>query len=108
MNFWLPITSPSCPPSTLIVESLSGRGDFHALLGERGGRYGEVGCFHGTACRHFAAPNFAELNRISMDFRVGVGGYYPMKKDGGADGGGDGKALRNWGKREHGRREVEL
>ena len=32
--------------------------------------------FHGTSCRHYVPANKTDLTRVSLDFRVGVGGWY--------------------------------
>lgn len=56
----------------LFCESGSGGGDFHLL----GLEYGEVASFHGSSRAHYVNPNRSLWTRVSMDFRVGVEGYY--------------------------------
>lgn len=72
INFWLPLTDHSLTRTALWVESSPGAGDYHPLdLG-----YGEAAVFHGTLCRHFAPPNGSACTRVSLDFRIGIGGYF--------------------------------
>ena len=72
LNFWMPLTDPAQTGVTLWVESAGGAGDFHPL---RVG-VGEIASFHGSACRHYVPPNESECTRASLDFRVGVEGYF--------------------------------
>ena len=72
LNCWMPLTDPAQTGVTLWVESAGGAGDFHPL---RVG-VGEIASFHGSACRHYVPPNESECTRASLDFRVGVEGYF--------------------------------
>jgi len=72
LNFWLPLTSRRKTGVDLWCESKSGAGDFHQLKAD----YGEVISFHGSSCRHYVNPNHSLWTRLSLDFRVGVEGYF--------------------------------
>ena len=56
----------------LFCELESGVRDLHPLMVE----YGEVASFHGSSRVHYVNPNRSLWTRVSMDFRVGVEGYY--------------------------------
>jgi hypothetical protein len=67
-------------------------GDFHPLEVD----HGQIASFFGCLCRHHAPPNLSQFTRVSLDFRVGVGGYFdPEWRPEGV------KALHGW-------REVTL
>ena len=72
LNFWMPLSFTKLTRTALHVESVPNKGDFHALDVE----YGEIACFHGTLCHHFAPPNPSQHTRVSLDFRVGIGEYF--------------------------------
>jgi hypothetical protein len=72
LNFWLPLTSRRKTGVDLFCELGSGVGDFHPLMLE----YGEVASFHGSSRSHYVNPNRSLWSRVSMDFRVGIKGYY--------------------------------
>ena len=72
LNFWLPLTSSALTRTTLWAESMPGAGDFHPLAVD----YGEMACFHGALCSHFAPPNESSHLRVSLDFRIGVGRFF--------------------------------
>ena len=72
LNFWMPFTDINLTQTTLWAESQSHKGDFHSL----DAKPGEVIVFHGTSCRHYVPPNPTKFTRVSMDFRVGVKGYF--------------------------------
>ena len=40
---------------------------------------GEIGAFHGTSHKHHVPPNPTKSTRVSIDFRVGVEGFYDSK-----------------------------
>ena len=72
LNCWMPLTSPARTRTTLWLESAAGAGDYAALdVGP-----GVIGVFHGTSVRHHVPPNPSCCMRVSLDFRVGVGGCY--------------------------------
>ena len=66
------MTSRSKTAVDLWCESKSGVGDYHPLKAD----YGEVTSFHGSSCRHYVNPNHSLWTRVSLDFRVGVEGYF--------------------------------
>jgi len=72
INYWIPLTSPLLTETTLWTESSAGIGDYHALHAQ----LGEIICFHGSTCRHFVPPNATRHTRVSLDFRIGIEGYY--------------------------------
>jgi len=72
LNFWLPLTSRRKIGVDLLCESKDGAGDFHPLKAE----YGEVVSFHGTSCKHHVNANHSLWTRVSLDFRVGVEGFF--------------------------------
>ena len=78
--------------TALWVESEPGAGDYHPLDLPPGG----IAAFHGTRCRHYAAPNPSAFTRASLDFRVGVGRFF------------DQKWVLNGTKHDHGRKFVDL
>ena len=72
LNFWLPLTDPARTRTSLWAESAPSAGDFHPLDVAQG----EIARFHGTRCRHRAPPNASACTRVSLDFRVGIGGFF--------------------------------
>ena len=70
LNCWLPLTSPALTCTTLWLESAPGAGDFAPLEIEPGA----IGVFHGTCVRHRVPANPTRFTRVSLDFRVGLGG----------------------------------
>ena len=72
LNFWLPLTSRHNTGVDLWCESKSGADDFHPLEVE----HGEVVSFHGSSCRHYVNSNHSQRTRVSLDFRVGIEGFY--------------------------------
>lgn len=72
LNYWLPLTCRSTTCVDLWCESKSGAGDFHPLKVE----FGEVASFHGSSCWHYVNANHSVQSRVSLDFRVGVEGYF--------------------------------
>eukprot|EP00957_Ditylum_brightwellii_P133873 10208183-Ditylum_brightwellii.AAC.1 len=71
----MPLTDPSLTQIDLWAESLPDRGDYHPL----GARLGQIISFHGSSCRHYVPPNPTRFTRASLDFRVGVGGFFDPK-----------------------------
>ena len=94
VNFWLPLTDYALTRTALWVESAPGRGDFHPL--DCPCDPGSLVAFHGTRCRHVAAPNPSPHTRASLDFRIGVGRFF------------DAKWVLNGTKHDHGRKFVQL
>jgi hypothetical protein len=70
LNCWLPLTPPALTRTTLWLESAAGAGDFAPLDVEPGA----IGVFHGTCVRHCVPANPSCYCRVSLDFRVGLGG----------------------------------
>ena len=72
LNLWLPLTDPELTRTTLWVESAEGADDDAPLSVA----YGEAALFHGSVCRHHVPANPSVHTRVSLDFRVGVEGYF--------------------------------
>ena len=72
LNFWLPLTDRDVTMVDLMAESSHMKGDFHPLIVNPG----QVVSFHGTSCRHFVNANTTKWTRVSLDFRIGVEGYF--------------------------------
>ncbi|CAB9499928.1 expressed unknown protein [Seminavis robusta] len=92
LNFWLPLTDRNLNQVDLFCESKFQKGDFRAILCHRG----EIISFHGSSCRHFVNRNDSDKTRVSMDFRIGVEGFFDpyWQMSGTTD--------------DHGRREVRI
>ena len=92
LNFWVPLTDRSLTGVDLYCESQFHSDDYHPIPA----KIGEGISFHGSSCRHYVNANASNHTRISLDFRIGVQGffdpYWQMK--GTTD--------------DHGRREVTL
>lgn len=56
----------------LWLETRFGMDDFHPVIA----KVGEIVAFHGSSCRHYVNANSSAHTRMSMDFRVGVEGFY--------------------------------
>lgn len=65
INFWLPLTDPRLTRTTLWVE------DSPVAVG-----LNQVAWFHGSSRRHSVPANASTFTRVSMDFRVGLGGSF--------------------------------
>jgi hypothetical protein len=88
LNFWLPLTDRSLTQVDLHVEHPNSFSDASAL--PHGAHtpdsrdecvavpveVGQVLSFHGTSRKHFVNSNTTRFTRVSMDFRVGVEGYF--------------------------------
>lgn len=72
LNFWVPFTDYEETRTTLWVEENEGAGDFTPL----DVTLGEVGVFFGTLHKHFVPANVTRKTRVSIDFRVGVEGFF--------------------------------
>jgi len=53
-------------------ESKYGCDDYHPIKA----KLGEIISFHGSSCRHYVNNNSTQYTRVSMDFRVGVEGFF--------------------------------
>lgn len=72
LNFWLPLTDRNLTRVDLHVESSHMKGDFHPMVANPG----QVVSFHGTSCRHYVNANVTPWTRVSLDFRIGVEGFF--------------------------------
>lgn len=72
LNFWLPLTDRELTGVDLYCETSDGSEDYHVIPA----KIGEIISFHGSSCRHFVNANESENTRVSLDFRVGVQGYF--------------------------------
>ena len=72
LNFWMPLTDRTLNGVDLWCESSFQKNDFQPIEA----KIGEIVSFHGTSCRHFVNRNSSNKTRVSMDFRIGVEGYF--------------------------------
>jgi hypothetical protein len=72
LNFWLPLTDRTRTGVDLYCESLPGAADYHPVPVMPG----QIVAFHGSSCKHYVNANETPVTRVSMDFRVGVEGFY--------------------------------
>jgi hypothetical protein len=72
LNFWFPLTDRTVTKVDLHVESMPGVGDCIAVPVD----VGQVLAFHGTSRQHYVNSNGTKYTRVSMDFRVGVQGFF--------------------------------
>jgi len=75
LNFWLPLTHYSETKTTLFAEENVGKEDYVQF----DLTVGEIGAFHGTSARHYVPNNPTSSTRVSIDFRIGVEGFYDSK-----------------------------
>lgn len=74
-NFWIPLTDRDLTGVDLWGETEFQRGDYHPVKANPG----EIISFHGSSCRHYVNANENPYTRVSMDFRVGVEGFFDPK-----------------------------
>jgi hypothetical protein len=92
LNFWLPLTDRTMTGVDLWCESAQGLGDYHQVIAQPG----QVISFHGSTNRHYVNANSTTFTRVSLDFRIGVEGFFdPMWQMLGTS-------------HDHGRREVAI
>lgn len=72
LNFWLPLTNRDATGVDLWCESSFKQGDYHPLAVN----YGDVVSFHGSSCRHYVNANHSNNTRVSLDFRIGIQGFF--------------------------------
>jgi hypothetical protein len=72
LNFWLPLTDRTLTGVDLWCETEFKADDYHPVPAKPG----EILSFHGSSCRHYVNANAASFTRMSMDFRVGVEGFF--------------------------------
>jgi hypothetical protein len=92
LNFWMPLTDRSLTGVDLWAETAMEAGDFHPLCVKSG----EIVAFHGSSCKHYINKNTSMYTRMSMDFRVGVKGFF------------DPTWMMQGTTDDHGRREVSV
>jgi hypothetical protein len=72
LNFWIPLTDRALTGVDLFSESAFLKDDYSPMPA----CLGEVVSFHGSSCRHFVNANASKNTRVSLDFRVGVQGFF--------------------------------
>mmetsp|Transcript_12190 Transcript_12190/g.15936 ORF Transcript_12190/g.15936 Transcript_12190/m.15936 type:complete len:311 (-) Transcript_12190:133-1065(-) len=72
LNFWLPLTDFSKNNIHLWCESDYSVGDYHTIPA----KVNQAVSFHGSSCRHYVNSNITQYTRMSLDFRVGVQGFF--------------------------------
>ena len=72
LNFWMPLTDPELTQTDLWAERFPDQGDYEPS----GTQLGQVFVFHGSSCRHYVPPNPTSFSRVSLDFRIGVEGFF--------------------------------
>jgi hypothetical protein len=92
LNFWLPLTDRTMTGVDLWCESTHGLGDYHPIIAQPG----QVVSFHGSSNRHYVNANSTSFTRVSLDFRIGVEGFF------------DPKWQMLGTSHDHGRREVTI
>jgi hypothetical protein len=71
-NYWMPLTDRTQTGVDLWCESSFKADDYHPIPAN----FGEAISFHGSSCRHYVDTNSTECTRVSLDFRVGVQGFF--------------------------------
>jgi len=72
INFWLPLTDRNLTQTDLFIESAVDSNEYQPVKVN----YGEVLSFHGSSLRHYLPPNKTRYSRVSLDFRVGIKGFF--------------------------------
>lgn len=72
LNFWIPLTDRHLTGVDLWSESLPQKEDYRPIPAE----LGQVISFHGSSCKHYVNANASNHTRVSLDFRVGVQGFF--------------------------------
>jgi hypothetical protein len=72
LNFWIPLTDRSLTGVDMWSETSFKADDYSPMPAE----IGEAISFHGSSCRHYVNANSSNNTRVSLDFRVGVQGFY--------------------------------
>lgn len=72
LNVWIPLTDRTLTNVDLWCESTPGAADYHALPAT----IGDILIFHGSQVKHFVNRNDTPKTRMSLDFRIGVEGYF--------------------------------
>ena len=92
LNFWIPLTDREQTGVDLWCETEFKADDYHPIPAG----VGEAISFHGSSCRHYVNANETPNTRVSLDFRVGVQGFF------------DPYWMMNGTTDDHGRQEVCL
>ena len=72
LNIWVPLTDRQKTGVDLWSETVPGQEDYHPIPA----RIGQVISFHGSSRKHYVNPNSTPNSRVSLDFRIGVSGYF--------------------------------
>mmetsp|Transcript_25412 Transcript_25412/g.59878 ORF Transcript_25412/g.59878 Transcript_25412/m.59878 type:complete len:340 (+) Transcript_25412:144-1163(+) len=72
LNMWVPLTDRTLTGVDLWSETTFEEGDYHPIAAN----IGEVISWHGSSRKHYVNPNASENTRVSLDFRIGVEGYF--------------------------------
>ena len=92
LNFWIPLTDRTLTGVDLWCERSFQSNDYHPIEA----KIGQGISFHGSSCRHYVNANSTNNTRVSLDFRIGIQGFFDpfWQMKGTTD--------------DHGRREVTL
>jgi len=72
LNMWVPLTDRVLTGVDLCSETTFGEGDYHPIVAN----VGEGISWHGSSRKHYVNPNASINTRASIDFRIGVEGYF--------------------------------
>ena len=72
LNMWVPLTDRVLTGVDLWSETSFGEGDYHPIIAN----VGEAISWHGSSRKHYVNPNSSVNTRVSLDFRIGVEGYF--------------------------------
>lgn len=72
LNMWIPLTDRTLTGVDLWSETRFEEGDYHPIIAN----VGEVISWHGSSRKHYVNPNASVNTRVSIDFRIGVEGYF--------------------------------
>ena len=72
INMWMPLTDRTLTGVDLLTESSLGAADYHPIKA----KVGEAITWHGSSRKHYVNANASSNTRVSLDFRIGVEGYF--------------------------------
>lgn len=72
LNFWVPLTDRTLTGVDLWSETTFQQDDYHPIQAS----VGQAISFHGSSCRHYVNANETSNTRVSLDFRIGVQGFF--------------------------------
>jgi hypothetical protein len=75
LNIWVPLTDRALTGVDLWSESSFQADDYHPIVA----KIGEAIAWHGSSRRHYVNANSTKNTRVSLDFRIGVEGYFDPK-----------------------------